>query len=371
MTADDRALGRAALGRGVDRVVAMAGPDGWHGFRTLAGESSVWVSAFVAARVGPVAPRRAALRRARAAVAAAQHPSGGWSFGGPVPPDADSTAWALCALDGTRLPGPERRRAAGAFLAGQRVGDGYATYAPGAGIAEFIGSPGRATSGWTAEHPDVTAAVLAAGPPGVPDAELTGLLAALVERQDGAGWWPAYWWRTPLYTTAVTVRALHRRGWSLPAANASRLRNALVREQLAGGGYALGGATEPDPFVTALALETLTYLGDAVAELRDRTARTLVAAQLGDGGWLGDFPLRIPPPEVDDPALVRRWTRGGGGGASYVLDRDGLFATAQACAALDRWVAVLATPQPTRIPLPPRGRDEQPDLVEVFGSAPS
>lgn len=105
-----------AIRRALDRLSAVAGEDGWRDFRTLAGESGVWVSAFVVARIAPVAGRRAAVTRARRAIAAAQHPDGGWSFGGAVPPDADSTAWALQALERTRLLTPARRHAAGAFL---------------------------------------------------------------------------------------------------------------------------------------------------------------------------------------------------------------------------------------------------------------
>ena len=365
MTRIDAAALRDGLRRSVDRLVAVAGEDGWRNFRTLAGESGVWVSCFVVARIAPVAARRAAVRRARLAIAAQQHPAGGWSFGGAVPPDADSTAWALQALSGTRVLGADRRQRAFQFLEAHRVGDGYATYAPDGAIAAFIGARDRSVDGWTAEHPDVTAAVLMAGPPGATDDATLGGLVALVARQTGAGWWPAYWWRSSQYTGALVVRALARRGRRLPPASAQLLLEALAREQLPDGGYQLGGAHETDPFSTALAVETLSLLpGGEARELRDRAVGALLATQLGDGGWSGDYQLRIPPPDVHTPRHVSGWTRGGGGGGSFVLDRDGLFATAQACAALASCLAPAVPLEP--LPEPPRRYAEE--AVEVFAT---
>jgi hypothetical protein len=368
----DAAPAQRALRRGVDRLVAIAGPRLWHGFRTLAGESEVWVSAFVVARIGRAAARRGVVRRARVALAAAQGPAGGWSFGGEVPPDADSTAWALQALEGTRLLDVRSRERAGEFIAGHVAGDGYATYTPDGGIAEFIDAGSRSIEGWTSEHPDVTAAVLAAGPPGTGTAESLTRLAALVERQTGAGWWPAYWWRAPEYTAAVLLRALRRHGRSLPPEHERRLLNALAREQLDDGGFQLGGAPGADPFVTALALETLSHLdGKDARDLRHRAGSALLAAQFDDGGWMGDFQLRIPPPDARDPELVRGWTRGGGGGASFVLDRDGVFATAQACAAIDRWLAVEHEGVPQLPAVPRRPPREDAGVMEALASLPS
>jgi hypothetical protein len=368
----DAAAAQRALRRGVDRLIAIAGQRGWHGFRTLAGDSDVWVTAFVVAHVGPATTRRATVGRARGDLAAAQTPSGGWTFGGDVPPDADSTAWALLALERTRLLDAERRRRAGEFLAEHVVGDGYATYRQGSGIAEFIGAGTRSVEGWTSEHPDVTAAVLAAGPPGTTSRERLTRLAALVARQTGAGWWPAYWWRSPQYTTALLLRALRRHERALPSEQRQRLVNAFAREQLPEGGFPLGASPDADAFSTALALDALCHIGgDEAASLRKRSGAALLAAQLEDGGWLGDFQLRIPPPDVRDPELVRGWSRGGRGGGSFVLDRDGIFATAQACAGLERWLAVERhdVPDFPAVPrLPPR---DQPDVMEALASLPA
>jgi hypothetical protein len=118
-----------------------------------------------------------------------------------------------------------------------------------------------------------------------------------------------------------------------------------------------------DPFSTALAVEALSLMPSGGArQLRDQAVGALLASQLSDGGWSGDYQLRIPPPDIHTPRHVSGWTRGGRGGGSFVLDRDGLFATAQACAAL---ASCLAPAIPCE-PLPEPPRRQAADVVEVF-----
>ena len=50
--------------------------------------------------------------------------------------------------------------------------------------------------------------------------------------------------------------------------------------------------------------------------------------------------LRIPAPDVKDPNRVSGWRRGTGGGNSFVMDEDGVFATALALYALTPRAAV-------------------------------
>jgi len=63
----------------------------------------------------------------------------------------------------------------------------------------------------------------------------------------------------------------------------------------------------------------------------------LLRAQQEDGSWAGDFILRIPAPNVTDTGEVSSWNNADGGGNSLIEDKDGLFATAMCCYALDCW----------------------------------
>lgn len=315
--------------------------DHWRGFTTLAGESDVWVTAFIVAHLQTVAGRPP-LGAAKAYLRAKCGGGGMWSYGGAVPPDADSTAWSLMALSGARdLPAANRRHALHALWQ-QRIGDGVATYAADGAIGAFIDAGAEVSLvGWTSPHPDVTAAAVLASTARSRAEPLPwpveNALAGLIARQSAAGFFDAYWWRGPHYTTALVLRALSACRRRLQPERAQRVLRALDREQLADGGFGLGASQRMDPFTTAMALESLThlaYLGGA--PLRRGAVQALLDAQGDTGAWLGEYILRIPEPGVVDPRSVAVWTRDGGGGNSYVRDRDGLFATTLACHALER-----------------------------------
>lgn len=274
----------------------------------------------------------------RAFLLSCRLPDGMWSYGHGVPSDADSTAWCLLALQRQRgrvgLTAAARRLALDGIWA--RAGDdGVATFAADGAIATYIGAcASQSMAGWTMGHPDVTAAaVLASGADRPAQAE--SALARLISRQTGAGWFEAYWWRGPHYTTALVLRAVAQMGRRLERERAQAVLQALRREQLPDGGFGLGADAKADAFTTALALESmihLSYLGGA--RERRAAALSLLAAQQADGHWDGGHVLRLPAPDVVDPRHVSLWTRDGRGGNSYVLDRDGLFATAVACHSL-------------------------------------
>jgi squalene cyclase len=335
---------RAAIQQGV-RWLCGAQEDGcWRGFPTLAGESNVWVTAFVAAHLREIAPRRTALRAARAYLAAQRWPGSGWSYGGDVPPDADSTAWCLLTLEGTALLSRAVASEAREFLASHQTAPGTSTYGETGGIRGYIGAgTGVSTEGWTSPHPDVTAAALLAGVPRAGGAPWLAAMKRLIAAQSGAGFWEAYWWRGPFYTTALVLRAVGKAGHRLPLERAHRALAALEREQLGDGGFGLGASVVSDPFTTALALESFTrlaYLGGA--EGRRAATRALLRQQLADGSWPGDYVMRIPAPDVLDPRHVASWSLGSGGGNSYVPDSLGVFASTLACYALAQSQAVSA-----------------------------
>jgi hypothetical protein len=327
---------RLTIGRAASWLYRAQQEGYWRGMPTLAGKSDVWVTAFVAAHLRQIAPRPAPLAKARAYLAAELRPEGGWSYGGEVPSDADSTAWCLIALHRSRQLPQSARCQALDFLASHQTDQGTATYAAGSAIRQYIkANPSMSLAGWTAPHADVTVAALLAGVPSLRSRLGLAILSHLISRQSGAGFWDAYWWRGPFYTTVLILRAVDTAGYRLPRPQATRLLRALEREQLQHGGFGLGASMEADPFTTALALECysrLAYIGGA--EGRHAATQVLIEQQREDGGWMGDYVMRIPAPDVVDPRHVSGWSRGTGGGNSYVLDVNGVFATTLAAMAL-------------------------------------
>lgn len=347
MSVDDSASAVAAA----TRYLASQSSGGlWRGFPTLAGTSDAWVSGFVCAHLAALAPGHvpAHLAETIAALLDRRTSGGGWSYGAGVPDDADSTAWCLRA---TRDAAPADAAAeATALLEDHRAAGGYATYRAHGGIAEFIGQPRDRVAGWSAPHPDVTAAVLLAGVPPAGGDDEQDVLAWLVSRLSGTGLMPSYWWREELYGTALTLRAVHERGRRLPEDREGVMVRGLRRMQLADGGYGLGASQVADAFTTAMGLEAWCHLAHHdVDGAAGRAAHALLRSQRPDGSWAGGLVMRIPAPALVDPRLAPSWSRSTGGGNSYVPDVDGVFATVMAAHALDLWSR--GAPAPSGAPL--------------------
>lgn len=97
----------------------------------------------------------------------------------------------------------------------------------------------------------------------------------------------------------------------------------------------LDSDSSADAFNTALALETFTYLAEDQAGIA--CCHALLDLQQPKGSWEGGFNMRIPAPFVIDPDHVSSWNNANGGGNSLIEDKNGIFATALACHALNQW----------------------------------
>jgi hypothetical protein len=201
----------AAVAGGVDHVLAHQDEDGlWREFELEPGASEAWVTAWVgwclARAVVADTRRRArilgACQRAAAALRRARRP-GGWGYNRRTGPDADTTAWVLrfFACLGVRAD-------PGAYLAP------YVD--PGGGVHTFQ-EPGWGT--WTDAHDDVAAnaglALLTAPTTAVETRRTASRIAArLAARFPGE----TFWWSTPTYGTAWSLRLLAIKGALAPLA---------------------------------------------------------------------------------------------------------------------------------------------------------
>jgi squalene-hopene/tetraprenyl-beta-curcumene cyclase len=315
-------------------------PDGfWRDFETLAGPSDEWVTAYVSyalSRGGPMPPSafealQHLLRRQRKA--------GGWAYARVVPPDCDSTAWALLALAGTPMLRPSAVFRGVRYLWSHQDGEsgGFRTYSPRDGIERFIEeSDPRATEGWRAPHPCVTGVALQClavhrEPRGA--AAVAAAVRYLLGRRTAEGLWPSYWWRGHAYATFHALRGLAFAG-ALGRPELLATCSRILAEQASGGGFGEGGGPS-EPFATSLHLLSLLLApeGERLAGAL-RAAAWLVERQRPDGGWDGAPILQIPPPMVVQPVQVERWDLEGRAGGALLADRGGAFTAATALWAL-------------------------------------
>jgi len=307
----------------------------WWDFYTRAGYSTEWVTAYVGAALATLGDDRAtqlshavwnALRRRR-------WMAGGWGYSAPVPPDADSTLWALRLAEA--IGQGRSRRAARAYrflLRHVQANGGVATYAAAGPLRRYTRFlPGVSFEGWCGAQPCVTAA--AALLPSFAAREQA--LAFLRRTQAADGSWPSIWWCDREVATALAAEALANSG---QPDDAARVRSAVAwgRARLA----PEGGVPTPlqpagSPFASAWMVRLLTLGSDL--EAVESTAHWLIGRQRPDGAWEPSAAMRIPHPSDTTPATYAGLAVVDGGGAgTLALDRRACFTTATVLAALSR-----------------------------------
>ena len=195
-----------SIEKGIKHLFSLTVNGRWRGFPTLAGESDIWVTGFVLAHISKLCEQTNAVSDAQNFLLTSCHPAGGWSYSSPVPPDADSTAWCLMALQsGNELTGSGLEKA-NAFLWSHFAGNGVSTYRIDSGIREFISAPAdEFMAGWTSSHPDVSIAAALADNK---SEKVPGIINWLIGQQTNEGFIHSYWWRGPHYASTLLLRLL-------------------------------------------------------------------------------------------------------------------------------------------------------------------
>lgn len=286
------AYGTRSIGDVVARGVAALGAarqaEYWEDFTLPVGCSDRWVTAYVLSSLaelgefdlpavaGLAAPALRWLLNQQAEI-------GGWGYNASVPPDADSTAWAMLACRGWSHPAPRRARR---FLLGCASTRGIATY-------PIASSP---AAGWARPSEDVAAVVRR---------------ALRIDTLPGDALLPATWWTSPLYTSAMRLAApTTQRETSLRAA--------------------IAGFVPAGDFERALLLQCHVGLRMPCTAL----VEVLLARQCADGLWPAAARLRLARPELLEPWAVID------SGPVFTDDRA-VFTTATVLAALGRYARLM------------------------------
>lgn len=325
-----------AIENGVNYLWSLNKNARWSGLPTLAGESDIWVTGFIIAHISHLSDHRHNIKGAQKFLFDARQILGGWSYSAIVPPDADSSAWCLLALKSCPKMEGSVLDEAKAFLWSHYSGNGISTFTKTSSICEFIEATANiSVSGWTSPHTDVSLAAVLAD---IDNENVPKILAWLLEQQAESCLLNSYWWRDPYYSTALWLRALSQQNLLIPDKSLNGIVSALIQRQLDDGGFALETATTKNSFNTALALESFCHLSQlGHQEERMKCGNALLQSRQENGSWVGNRNMRIPAPDVMNPEINASWDNPDGGGNSFIEDKDGLFATALSCYALDIW----------------------------------
>lgn len=304
----------------------------WADFDSTIGLSNEWVTGYVGYQLSGVAhpETQRMAQNAWRWLRQRRWWNPGWGFAAPAPPDADSTQWALHLAEMLGEQDSRRARRAYRFLASHMQADGgIATFAHAGAIRLFTGLLLNPVSfaGWCSSHLDVTAAAATLKHFTMREPCLEYLRGA----QTPDGYWPAYWWRDRVYSTALGVEAL---GGAGEPGDKPRIETAVAWTcSRFGPQGAIPTRIHLDgsPFATALGLRVLALAGD-IAQVGDLIARGcdwLLEHQRPDGSWEPSAAMRVPPPNMTDPEAYTGWRMSSFvRGAHIVLDLDANFTTA-------------------------------------------
>jgi hypothetical protein len=283
----------------------------WKDFLLPAGNSNVWVTAFVGGVVAD-SPSEEAQQAARAGwrfLERAETAAGGWGYNPAVPGDADSTLWGLRLAEslGVRESDPARR--ADEFLE-QHVRDdgGLATYASPTRVRNYVRLPPSIPfQGWTQSHVCVTAAGANLG------TLSRRLYPYLLKRQTEEGKWDAYWWFDDEYSTAEAVVALTGKArTAADVADGTALRIERAARWALGRGELLTAseANLRPAFALAHALRVIARARQR-RDMQDALSGGLAKIlewQKPDGSWPPSARLRVPRPDALVPDPSADWT---------------------------------------------------------------
>lgn len=321
---------------------AQAEDGRWGDFALSGEQSTAWVTGYVGWTLAQTGAAGADLPGAARWLLANQCPGGGWSYNRNWPVDTDSTATVLLFLaTQPAIPRAAWVPAYDRLLAQQQPEGGFSTVMEQeAWLARFPFAV-RALPGWSAAHPCVTAVaalLLATVAGGTGREHGTRALDYLCAHQQPAGFWHAYWWDGPFYTTCRAVQAMaacDRARFRVPLA---RARTWLAAAQLPDGGWAVAEHEQGQPFHTALAVLALGCVagedGETAAALK-RGLRWLLAHQSADGSWPAVPMMLLPSPEILHPWEHGPWRASIAGLDVIVPDWQRLFTTATVLQALE------------------------------------
>jgi hypothetical protein len=292
---------RSAVADAVGYLQSIQSQDGsWTDFHLPVGGSDQWVTACAAlalAQCGETPGSGATAAAVKGATWLSENRTykEGWGYNGATGPDSDSTALAIALLDELGMSVADRDRA---FLRNHwRDGDGIATF--------------DGPEAWGAGHWDVTPWGYHGMLPEDRESYRERFLLALWNNRLGNGFWRAYWWRNPYYSTFVTLEVLER--LSIPEPEALHQSAPSIQIDNA---FDLG-----------------CYIG--IESLRDPSdrrigghLRTLLNWQEGDGRWRCAANLR-----VTDHHCYAPWERPEG---AYYEDQQSVLTTATIARILSR-----------------------------------
>jgi hypothetical protein len=322
-----------AIDQGTEFLMSARSEDGlWRDFQTLAGLSSEWVTAFVAYVLSQV-NSNSSISSTLVCLAQRQRVNGGWAYNEDVPTDCDSTAWSVLALSSAaQCDSTIIARGVEYIQKHQSVAEGgFCTYSASDHIETYIQKPDlTSVQGWTQPHPCVTALALQALLTQREHIEshcIENAIRYLQGKKEQSGIWRSYWWSGCAYGTYHAIRALSA-AQAVTARDLTESARQLERQWSTHAESAASSHEKIAAFEAAFTILAQVLCADIESlTTADKLTSQLIAEQNSDGSWPSSPILRIPPPVVTKPEMLKRWRQGTGTGV-IIPDQRRCFTTA-------------------------------------------
>ena len=269
-----------AISHGLDFILGRQAAEGcWIDWALPPGPSLEWTTGYVGFRLsamrGPFADQlQMPVQNAAEWLSSRQFADGGWGYNRHVQSDADSTSLAVLLLSAAKQAVPPSAYAH--LLQFQRKNGGFSTFLPDFG-----------TGSWASSHPEITPIALLAlstSDTKPDDRVVRAGLDCMWHDRRANGFWPSFWWSSPLVATEINFVLLSSVECS--AEVPATLQTSALRDNLE----------------ASLQLSVLLHGRPATSmELIRRLTLQLVYAQQNDGSWLSAPSLRITQRDCDEP----------------------------------------------------------------------
>ena len=330
-----------AISQGLNYIQLKKSEDGlWRDFRTLAGQSSDWVSGFVAYAVYCNQELDDRVMKTFKILVERQRSNGGWSYNSEVPTDCDSTAWVVLCLSLGPVWKPSAIRRALHYIQMHQTTDdgGFATYTIHDGIHDYIKAPHKKViRGWTHSHASVTSVAIQSlliNGISVQSETIQKAAKFLLSKREKSGIWSSYWWKGYSYSTYHALKTLCMCRAILPSQKEETI-SFLLSQQREDGGWNDAFGLNSEVFATAfVSLSLMLNPYHETLSAVHRGMSWLVKKQNIDGSWSTQPILRIPPSDITNPDFIQDWPRNRLGTGVIVADEERLFTSAAALWAL-------------------------------------
>jgi hypothetical protein len=297
----------------------------WLDFPTMLDGSDEWVTAFVGAALASTNIARARQVALHAwSLLSGRRRTAGWGYNALLPVDTDGTTWGLrlAAAIGTEGSKPAKR--ARSILEAHFLPDGGLPSYQEDVLTHSRENPshGALSGGRRIAHPCITAAAA------ILDDERPRAYLRRTQQEDGR--WSGYRWEDDEYTTALAAEALASRGGEKDRARVDAAIRWAASRIGANGAVHSASSGSDSAFATACCLRILALGGPDLTHEEEQRAVVswLLEQQEEDGSWPASALMRVPSPEVLNPA-------GKIGPDAICLDEAAIFTTALTVAALE------------------------------------